>query len=81
MANQAGMSEVNMYAKKVMLWQSEEQSSLEIKKTEHAKLMCGWNKWHSNVPFFVHPFHFGNCAVFVVYCLLGISYYAVLLSE
>ena len=80
MANQAGMSEVNMYAKKVMLWQSEEQSSLEIKKRNMLSL-CGWNKWHSNVPFFVHPFHFGNCAVLVVYCLLGISYYAVLLSE
>lgn len=57
MANQAGMSEVNMYAKKVMLWQSEEQSSLEIKKTEHAKLV-----WLEQMAFqcaiFCPPFSF-----------------------
>ena len=78
MANQAGMCEVNMHAKKVQLsithWQSEEQSSLEIKKPNMLSL-CGRNKWLSNLPFFVHPFHFDNCAAFVAYCLLG--YYAV----
>ena len=51
------MSEVNMYAKKVRLWQSEEQSSLEIKKTEHAKLV-----WLEQMAFqcaiFCPPFSF-----------------------